>query len=56
MSAVVTINASPHPTWNVRGRQLHPDDCGQRRHDEVFPKEIQKAFTLGKRLVEEPWK
>lgn len=28
----------------------------QRRHEEVFPKEKQKAFLLGKNLVEEPWK
>ena len=27
----------------------------QRRHEEVFPKEKQNAFLLGKSLVEEPW-
>ncbi len=26
------------------------------RHDEVFPKELEKAFALGAEMVKEPWK
>ena len=26
------------------------------RHEEVFPKELEKAFFLGAELVKEPWK
>ena len=31
-------------------------DAKKKRHDEVFPRDMEKAHMLGKEMVKEPWK
>lgn len=31
-------------------------DAKKKRHDEVFPRDMEKALMLGKEMVKEPWK